>query len=303
MVPMDRELSPRSDFRAFLKLKTIVKDLRPDVLHLHSSKAGILGRAAHLFSRSKAKLFYTPHGYSFLRKDVSPSTLKMYYAIEKTAQFFVGGTTIACGDTEYKFAQKIGPAKLVRNGVNIKKLRAHHDSSPIQKDIVVGVLGRIMPQKNPSLFNKIALANPNIQFLWIGDGELKEELHAPNIKVTGWFTSRSTGLKQLAGIDIYLQTSAWEGLPIALLEAMALEKPIVATDIMGNNDIVVHGKTGFLCNDLDAFNKALLQLLEPQQRETMGRLGLEHCKTYFDSEKNYRKLVEIYKDASLKSVE
>ena len=156
VVPMDRELSPRADFTAYRKLKAILSKIDPDVLHLHSSKAGILGRAAHFFSRSKSKLFYTPHGYSFLRKDVSKTTLKMYYAIEKTAQVVVGGTTIACGDTEYEFAKKIGPAKLVRNGVNIERLRVLETSNPSHKKPLVGVLGRIMPQKNPSLFNKIA---------------------------------------------------------------------------------------------------------------------------------------------------
>lgn len=300
VVPMDRELSPRSDFRAYRELKAILCEIEPDVLHLHSSKAGILGRAAHLFSRSKSKLFYTPHGYSFLRKDVSSTTLKMYYAIEKTAQVVVGGTTIACGDTEYEFAKKIGPAKLIRNGVNIERLRVLETSGQSQKKPLVGVLGRITPQKNPYLFNKIALANPHIQFLWIGDGELKQELNAPNIEVTGWFVSRSAGLKKLAGIDIYLQTSAWEGLPIALLEAMALEKPIIATNIVGNKDVVVNGQTGFLCDDLPGFNEALNQLLDHDQRITMGKNSLERCKTYFDSEKNYRALISTYKEASLK---
>jgi len=189
VVPMERELSPKADFSAFLNLKKILKEIKPDVLHLHSSKAGILGRAAHLFSRSKARLYYTPHGYSFLRKDVSGTTLKMYYSIERTAQFFVRGTTIACGDTEYDFAKKIGPAILVRNGVNIEELRESYQiNSTSSQELTVGVLGRAMPQKNPALFNDIAHANPTIRFLWIGDGELKKELNAPNIpQVIGKF--------------------------------------------------------------------------------------------------------------------
>ena len=129
---------------------------------------------------------------------------------------------------------------------------------------------------------------------------MKHELNAPNIEITGWFISRSAGLKKLAGIDIYLQTSAWEGLPIALLEAMALEKPIIATNIVGNKDVVVNGQTGFLCDDLPAFNKALDQLLDRDQRIAMGQLSLERCKAYFDSEKNYKTLVSIYREASLK---
>ncbi|WP_031426878.1 glycosyltransferase [Flavimarina sp. Hel_I_48] len=300
VVPMERELSPRADFSSFLSLKKVLKEIKPDVLHLHSSKAGILGRAAHLFSGSKSKLYYTPHGYSFLRKDVSNTTLKMYYGIERTAQFFVPGTTIACGDTEYDFAKKIGPAKLVRNGVNIEELRAHYGAKPeYQHKLTVGVLGRAMPQKNPTLFNKVALENPHIRFLWIGDGELKKELSAPNIEITGWFISRSSGLKYLSEIDIYLQTSAWEGLPIALLEAMAFEKPIVATNIIGNKDVVIDGKTGFLCENLEDFNKALKELEESKNRLIMGKNSLERCKTYFDSNKNYKKLIEIYKEAFL----
>ncbi|MEH6408865.1 MAG: glycosyltransferase, partial [Leeuwenhoekiella sp.] len=114
-VSMKKELSPRADYNAFIKIKEILKNINPDVIHLHSSKAGVLGRAAYYFSGSDAQLYYTPHGYSFLRKDISIGKKAFYFCIEKFTQKVFGGKTIACGDTELTYSERIGPVTLVRN--------------------------------------------------------------------------------------------------------------------------------------------------------------------------------------------
>src|SRR5690554_1934638 len=96
-VDMVRELSPFHDFRSTIQLKKLLKELNPDLIHLHSSKAGVLGRLANslLFSNKK-QIFYTPHGYSFLRQDISAPQRALFRFIEKYSQRFFGGTTIAC---------------------------------------------------------------------------------------------------------------------------------------------------------------------------------------------------------------
>jgi len=293
-LPMQREISLKHDWKALKNIRATLLKIKPDVLHLHSSKAGILGRFASILSPTlKTKLFYTSHGFSFLRKDISALKRSAFYLIEFLSQKLSGGTLIACGDTELTYAKKIGPAILVRNGIkqspNFKKqLKTNTEIKTI------GILGRITFARNPSFFNEIALANPNINFIWIGDGELRKRLTAPNIKITGWFSKQAEGLQELNKLDLYLQTSLWEGLPFALLEASAREIPILATDIIGNKDIVASGKTGFLFEDLEGFNQALALLKPAKAREEMGKAAAKRTALLFNSCVNFKKLISVY---------
>ncbi len=291
-VKMVRELSPLTDFRSVIELQKTIQEFNPDVIHLHSSKMTVLGRLAKYFAQNKAKLFYTPHGYSFLREDISPLKQKLYYQIEKQFQKVFGGTTIACGDTEHEIAMKNGKSELVRNGVKIKEIRKY--KSPMQNDtLLVGTVGRASFQKNPKLFNDIALLNPNVEFVWIGGGELEMELTSPNITITGWL-KREEALQALNRLDVYLQTSLWEGLPLSVLEAMALEKPVIATNVIGNKDAVQNEKTGYLFNNPEEVSKILDKLKDSNFRSEMGQKGLERVEKRFDLEKNFEKLKAIY---------
>jgi len=295
-VNMVREISPIKDLLSCLKLRKLIRELNPDLIHLHSSKAGILGRFANfLLFFNRKKVFYTPHGYSFLREDVSSYTRWLYRLVEKYSHFLLGGITIACGDTEYEIAKKIGKSELVRNGVNIDYLEKYYRQHQNQT-LTVGITGRIAYQKNPILFNEIALRFPNYNFVWIGDGEQKSLLTSKNIRITGWTTDQNIVFKELNQLDIYLQTSLWEGLPLAILEAMALRKPIVATNIIGNKDIVVPEKNGFLFDKIEEL-ECFFKLMEDQStRLKIGENSYQRCKEYFDVKANFTKLLEIYKN-------
>jgi glycosyltransferase involved in cell wall biosynthesis len=167
--------------------------------------------------------------------------------------------------------------------------------SEVQNNILtVGILGRITYARNPSFFNSIAAAHPEVSFKWIGDGELRDLITAPNIEVTGWFTNKEDAYYFLNTIDVYLQTSLWEGLPIALLEAMALEKPIIATNIIGNKDVVNHGVTGYLINDLEDFSKSIELLKDKNKRKKMGDAALKRVTKEFNSETNFETLIDFY---------
>ena len=120
---MVRHFSPFQDLKSIIKLTKELKKLNPDIIHLHSSKAGVLGRIACFLLFKKKKIFYTPHGYAFLRTDISDFSKKMYWMIEKYFQLFFGGETIACGDTENEIAASIGKSVLVRNGIDINSVR------------------------------------------------------------------------------------------------------------------------------------------------------------------------------------
>jgi glycosyltransferase involved in cell wall biosynthesis len=294
-VNMVREFSPVQDLKSTYKLVKELKKINPDVIHLHSSKAGVLGRVAYFFLFKKKKLFYTPHGYSFLRTDISKTVKNIYWRIEKNFQRFFGGTIVACGDTEFEIAKGIGNAKLVRNGIDIANVHNHFVSHQNEK-LTIGVMGRITFQKNPQFLNHIALKFPDFNFVWIGDGELRPSITAPNIRITGWILERKTVLQELNNIDIYLQISLWEGLPIAVLEAMALQKPVIATNIIGNKDAVLHNKTGFLFSDVSELENFFEILKDPKTRSDFGENALARCHNLFDKNQNFKQLLALYQE-------
>jgi glycosyltransferase involved in cell wall biosynthesis len=290
---MAREFSPIQDFKSLLLIRKELKKLNPDVIHLHSSKAGVLGRLACFLLFRRKKIFYTPHGYSFLRADVSNLTKKIFWTIEKSFQYLFGGTTIACGDTEFEIAKTIGKSYLIRNGININEIQQQLKDHT-NKTLSIGIVARITTARNPSLFNEIALKFPEYNFVWIGDGDLNYLITAPNIRITGWLMDRNEVLKELNAIDIYIQTSLWEGLPIAVLEAMAMKKPVLATNIIGNKDIVIHNETGFLFDNIEELDGYFELLKEEKTRIEFGNNALKRCYTLFDKNKNFKALSALY---------
>lgn len=291
---MERELNLFKDLKATFQLKKLFGEINPDVIHLHSSKAGVIGRWANFLTLSKRKIFYTPHGYAFLRQDISGFKRNIYRIIERYTQLFFGGTTIACGDTEYKIAKSLGKAELVRNGIDFEKISSYFNYQKPKK-LTFGIVGRITPQKNPKLFNEIAKKFPEYDFIWIGDGELNHEITAPNIKITGWFYSNDVVYNWLNHLDVFLQTSLWEGLPLAVLEAMALKKPIVATNVIGNKDIVVTNENGFLFNEIKELETIFKKLENDSFRNRISENVYLCAKDNFDMNKNFKKLLVIYK--------
>ncbi|MBF4472809.1 glycosyltransferase [Flavobacterium sp. HJJ] len=292
-VDMFREIAPFQDFKAVLQLRKELKKLNPDIIHLHSSKAGVLGRIACFLLFKRKKTFYTPHGYSFLRTDISSLSKDLFCLIEKSFPKLFGSVTIACGDTEYEIAKRIGQSHLIRNGINIEEIQRHQSFHQNAK-LTIGIVGRITFQKAPNLFNQIALRFPDFNFVWIGDGELNAALTAPNIRITGWSLDRNEVLKELNAIDIYIQTSVWEGLPIAVLEAMAMKKPVLATNIIGNKDIVVPNETGFLFNSIEELDNYFELLTNEKTRIEFGNNALKRCYALFDKNKNFKALSDLY---------
>lgn len=182
---------------------------------------------------------------------------------------------------------------LIRNGINIDEV-SRQSVKPKNQTLTIGIVARITTARNPELFNTIALRFPDFNFVWIGDGELNSTLTAPNIKITGWFMDRNEALKELSVIDIYIQTSLWEGMPIAVLEAMAMKKPILATNIIGNKDIVVHNETGFLFNEIEELDDYLELLKDDKIRNQFGDNALKRCNDLFDKNKNFKALAALY---------
>lgn len=251
-----REISLKKDVKAFFEIKRIAKKIHPDIIHLHSSKSGVLGRLA--FNGKRNQLYYTPHGYSFLMKSYNEKKRKLFKFIEKVCAKR-NCITISCSKGEHLETLKLTKkAKYVNNGINVEKLQALLDTIQITKsnEKTVFTLGRISYQKNPKLFNEIAKKMPYIKFIWIGDGELRDQLTASNIEITGWL-DRASALKIAMNADIFILTSLWEGLPISLLEAMYMKKMCVVSDVIGNHDVISNDSNGYVCNTVDDFVNAI----------------------------------------------
>lgn len=287
------------DIKACKEVRQIIKQENPDIVHMHSSKAGIVGRL--VISSKNRKLFYTPHGYSFLKQDDSKLKRLIYKSIEKAAAMWRRRCKIvACSDGEYKESLKITKnSTYVNNGINIKEIDKLLTSKTKQevntKDLRICTVGRIGFQKNPELFNKIAESFPDVHFAWIGDGELKDKLNSKNIELTGW-ASRDVVLNKVNEADIFILLSLWEGLPIALLEAMYLKKICIVSNVIGNRDVIHNEKNGFVCDDLEDYKKVIEEIQSGKYNlaQIANKANEDIIKEY-NIENMSKRYVELYK--------
>lgn len=293
-VDMQRSINLKRDWNVILKTRKIIKKIKPDIIHLHSAKAGVLGRFACLGLLSKKNVYYSPHGFSFVQQNISKNKVLFFKILEYSMPFLFGGTIVASGDTEYIISKKVGKSILIRNGVDFE-LPDKLYSQVYNKDFTVGTVGRLTPQKNPKAFNDIALKFPNVKFIWIGDGELINEITAENIHVTGWVRTREELLKKINTLDLYLQVSLWEGLPIAILEAMAMRKPLLVSDVIGNRDTVENDFNGYVYkNEEEAVNK-IKSFIEKRDLLEMGNNSYKKVFTEYNKNKNFTILADVYK--------
>jgi len=241
-----------NDLKVIMELLKINRSVKPDFIHSHSSKAGAICRI--LFRYKHVPQFYTPHGFAFLMSNISNNKRKFYYLVEKFCAKYTKSMTVACSKNEYQNSIKLCKrAAEIDNGVSPTYLKTFCKDKPFnQEKPVVCFAGRIITQKNPKLFNEIALAMPELQFIWIGDGLLRGVLNAPNIEITGWL-SREETLHKVAESDIFILPSLWEGLSMSLLEAMYMKKLCLVTDNPGCMDVIQHGKNGFVGHDAKDF--------------------------------------------------
>jgi glycosyltransferase involved in cell wall biosynthesis len=242
-----------------------------DVVHLHSSKAGFLGRLACRMLGMQDRVVYSPHGVSFIRKDISGMKVTLFTFLEKTGARLGGWVVGSCASEVAAFAAVGISAKHINNGVacegNYSPARRNH------APVVIGTAARITHQKNPGLFVAVAqafVADPSVRFLWIGDGELRHLLSSPNIEITGWLPGDALRQK-LHELDIYLSTSLWEGMPLTVLSAMCAGKPLLLHDCVGNRDLVREGINGFLFVHAAEAVKLVQQL--SSNRTSLAKMG------------------------------
>lgn len=247
---VQREVAPLDDLRALRELMRHLRAANPDVIHGQSSKGGALARIAAFLMRRP--VLYSPHGFGFLVGDSAPRKAFLYRMLE----YFLGrlpGLLIASSQGESEAARQVARRViLLPNMMDVSGLMPVA-TAPSGRTRV-GAMGRIGPQKNFPLFAEVArLCRPVADFVWIGGGEDVSGLaRQAGIHLTG-LVPRAQALAELATLDLVIQTSRWEGLSVALMEAMALAKPVLATNAVGNADLVHAGENGFLCDRAEEF--------------------------------------------------
>lgn len=277
-----REINPVHDVKALFQIIALLKATKDaDVIHLHSSKAGFLGRLACRMLGMQERVLYSPQGVSFLRKDVSSGKARLFTYLEKTAARFGGQVVGSCASEAAAFEAVGIRATHINNGVSCEK---HSSFPPSRGSLVVGTAARITNQKNPGLFNEIAqafVADSSVEFLWIGDGELRHQLSSPNIQITGWLP-KEVLTEQVRKLGIYLSTSLWEGMPLSVLLAMCEAKPLLLFDCVGNKDLVIQKQNGFLFTEKET---AVLRIEELRANslliEGMGRQSYDLVRSQF----------------------
>ena len=221
---------PPGPVRAAAAVTSAIRTHRPDVVHAHSSRAGVavrLGRAP--------AIVYSPHGFGFMRTDLSPPWRSAVRAVEaglaRRRQ-----TIVACCDHERESACRLGAPHVVTVPYALPHAGAAAADGVPPGRRTVALMGRVCPQKGVDFAADVAarlVDRPDApDVVWIGGGDEKSagRLRQAGVRVTGWL-DRDRALERLAAADVYVHTAAWEGCPLTVLEALRAGVPVVARSL------------------------------------------------------------------------
>jgi glycosyltransferase involved in cell wall biosynthesis len=300
---LGRQFNPIKDHFAFKQLLAVIKEVKPDILHTHTFKAGYIGRIKtkeiNRAAGKQVKFVHTFHGHLFDDPEFSGIKSSIITSLERR---FAKGTdaivTVGAQVGKELLQRNIGKPKQFTNippGVEPLKLSK---AKPHTK-VTIGWIARVTGVKNPMRALEIAKLFPDAQFLIAGGGDLLEQVKAEapkNTKVLGW----TDAAKLFAASDIILTTSENEGMPIALIEAQLASKPVVATNVGGVSEVVLNDKTGFVTKkNTQELAKALEKLIASKAlRTAQGKAAKAHATKAFSVEKMISAHVSLYKKLS-----
>jgi glycosyltransferase involved in cell wall biosynthesis len=328
---MKRPISPYNDWAAYNKLKKLIKEFRPDIVHTHAAKSGALGRLAAKHSNVPV-IVHTFHGHIFHSYF---NSLKTNFFI-RTERYLAGisDAIVAISDVQKKELSgdfRIAVAdkfRVIPLGLDLDNFIINQEEKRnkfraefrLDNDTVaIGIIGRLVPIKNHSLFLKAlkyVLNNTTLKVkaFIIGDGESRAGIGqmANNLEIKYTkhtdsdhphpliFTSWRTDVDTIcAGLDIIALTSLNEGTPVSLIEAQAAGKPIVSTRVGGIADVVLENKTALLSEITDekTFSDNLLQLVnDPALRQRFSNAGKDHVTSKFSYHRMVNDMSNLYHD-------
>jgi glycosyltransferase involved in cell wall biosynthesis len=304
-VPMRREINVAAELESIRILRHVLQDFRPDVVHCHSSKAGVLGRVASLLVRPSPAVVYSPHALAI---PLGRQYLYIERLLRKLTERFIAVSDSEAGDiVRYQLAtpDRVTVAYPLID-CDYFAPRADRDTSADAKGTftVMGV-GRLTAQKDPLRFiaivRRIQQTMPGVKGVWIGDGELREEFehHAVtgsgSIQLVPW---QRDIRPYLSAADVLLSTSRYESFGYMVAEALALEVPIVASRISGTSDILIGEFAGNMYEpgddaDAAALLKAVLQ--DPVRAREWAASGRAMIRERFNSDSMRGAMLDAYK--------
>jgi len=328
---MKRPISPRDDWAAYNKLKKLIKEYKPDIVHTHAAKSGALGRLAAKHANVPV-IVHTFHGHVFHSYF---NSLKTNFFI-RTERYLAGFSDAIVAISEVQKKELSGDFKIaspdkfrvIPLGLDLdnftidQEIKRHKFRTEFGLDedtVAIGIIGRLVPIKNHSLFLrglKHVLNNTSVKVkaFIVGDGEsraaieqLANELdikfskhtdaeHLHPLILTSWRTDIDT---ICAGVDIIALTSLNEGTPVSLIEAQAAGKPIVSTRVGGIADVVMENKTALLSDITDekAFSNNLLQLVnDTSLRNKFSNAGRDYVISHFSYHRLVKDMGSLYQD-------
>jgi glycosyltransferase involved in cell wall biosynthesis len=312
-----RSLHPWRDWRCYRKLIAMLRELKPEIVHTHSSKAGVLGRTAA--TKLGIPVVHTIHGASF-HYGQSAITQRIYIAAEKWAARRCDKLISVCDAmTDQYIAAGIAPREkfvTIYSGMEVEPfLQPPRTPEEVRRElgvaddqIVVGKIGRLFHLKGHEFLIRaapeIVRRNPQVRFLLVGDGILRQQFEADiaRLGLTDHFVF--TGLvpparvpELIHAMDVVVHTSEWEGLARVLPQGLIAGKPVVSYDVDGAREVVLPGETGYLLppQSVDELAAAICELAGDRElRDRLGQAGRERFTNQFRHQTMTAQIREVY---------
>ncbi len=325
-IQIDRRIAPVSNLKSIIKLTKLIGNNNYNLVHVHTPIASVLGRIAAKIAGTK-RIIYTAHGFYF-HHNMPKNQYRFYHTIETGAAWFTDLIlTQSREDLETAIGTKLcGEEKVgyLGNGVDVAKFRRSNLTNsqqenlrqklglPEQGDPIIAMTGRITAEKGYlELMEALLILReqfPNLHLLCIGgelsserdsfQSQLNELIEKHNLDSHVTLTGLRSDIPELLGlVDLFILPSYREGLPRSILEAMAMELPVVATDIRGCREAVADGKTGFLVppQNSEKLAAAVGNLLaDKSMRETFGKAGRQRVENEYDEALVFQRLESAY---------
>lgn len=314
---LGREIRPLRDVQTLSRLVSLMRRIRPHVVHTHTAKAGAVGRAAAILAGVPA-VVHTYHGH-VLRGYFSPAKTAVYRGIEQSLAWktdrLLAVTTRVRDELIALGVGKASQYRAVPLGFDlVPLLAAERRRGELRAELgvgdapLIGIVARLVPIKAHEVFlaaaAEVRRQVPGARFLIVGDGELRQTLELQTaalgltaaVRFLGW---RADIDRLYADIDVMALTSRNEGSPVALIEAMAAGVPVVSTDVGGVADVVEHGVSGLLApmDDAAAVARHVVTLLaDPAMRRTMGQHGRTKVAATYDAGRLVTDIETLYED-------
>ncbi len=298
---MGRSIRPIKDHLARKQLDKIIAELKPDIIHTHTFKAGYVIR----MKKQSVPVIHTFHGHLLDDPEFSGFKSKVIIEVErmlskKSAKLVTVGRRVADELLEQRIGHRTQfvniPPGVVAVDVTpkqqaLKNLNLEDHGKPI-----VGWIARMTGVKNPMRVLEVADALPDTNFVMAGGGDLLEQVKAAvpsNVSVIGWADAADL----FGASDIILSTSENEGMPVALIEAQLAGKPVVATDVGSVSEVILNHETGIVTNkNVGSIASAVESLiLDKTTREEMGRLATARAQALFSVDRMTNAHIELYK--------